>query len=97
MPAVFKAEAIQQVDGTAATLANLCHAKPDFPPAAIIATATNSADDHVWHRLIEIAGNVPELRESMTQQGVAPPAAHFRTTRGRKPRSSARPSTPRST
>ena len=55
--AVHKSRAIQEAQGAAATLANL--GAPNFPVLRVIAPATGEGDDHVWHNLDEIAGNVP--------------------------------------
>src|SRR5439155_15173146 len=60
--AVFKANAVQQFQGAAVTLAQLARG-PNFPPSAIIAPATASADDTKWKRLDELAANVPELQQ----------------------------------
>jgi cytochrome c-type biogenesis protein CcsB len=73
--AVFKASAVGQARAAAGTMAAICRGFSNFPPAALIAPATGSPDDHKWKRLDEIAGNVQAYAESMKQSGQPAPAA----------------------
>jgi len=73
--AVHKADAIQQLNAAASTLAALCRQQPDFPPAAVLSPSGKDPNDHKWHPLAEVVGNVPKLVESLKAQGMTPPPA----------------------
>src|ERR1700722_14634232 len=56
-------------------LKEICELEPQFIPAAIIPPATDSADDKIWHRPIEMLGNDPNLVALLKSNGhTAPPA-----------------------
>jgi cytochrome c-type biogenesis protein CcsB len=72
--AVKKHEAINQIYNAAGTLASICRPNPDYLPAAIIAPATANEDDHRWHAMPEIMGNIPSVVVHIKEQGKQPPA-----------------------
>jgi cytochrome c-type biogenesis protein CcsB len=71
--AVFKAQAIGQVQEAATALESLGH--PDMNDYHWFAPATNAAGDHLWHTIREIYGTAPDLVRMLSQTGGSPPAA----------------------
>ncbi|MGH7215269.1 MAG: cytochrome c biogenesis protein CcsA, partial [Tepidisphaeraceae bacterium] len=56
-------------------LAALARDESDFPAIAVIAPATDKPDDHIWHVLGEIIGNIPGVVDYHKQHGRQTPPA----------------------
>ncbi len=54
-----KANAVQETAAAAAAMAEICKGTDPFLPAAVVPPATDHAEDHLWHRMSEVAGNSP--------------------------------------
>jgi len=68
-----KAEAVQELDHAANTLASVLMGRGGFPPVELVAPATARENDTLWHGLAEIQGNVPEVAEFMKTNGMPVP------------------------
>ena len=71
---VSKSKAINQVLGAMNTIEEICQEERAFIPAAIIPPATGG-EDGLWHRPVEMIGDVPDLVDVLKAHGSAPPAA----------------------
>jgi ABC-type transport system involved in cytochrome c biogenesis permease subunit len=71
---VSKSKAINQVLGAMSTEDEICREERAFIPAAIIPPATGG-EDGLWHRPVEMIGDVPDLVDVLKQHGTAAPAA----------------------
>jgi cytochrome c-type biogenesis protein CcsB len=66
---VNKTKAINQVLTAVAAMQEICEGEAGLIPAAIIAPVTGTGDDVVWHRPVEMIGDVPDLVEHFRQNG----------------------------
>ncbi len=71
---VSKSKAINQVMGAVTTMEEICREERAFIPAAIIPPATGGVDG-LWHRPVEMIGDVPDLVEVLKEHGSGAPAA----------------------
>jgi cytochrome c-type biogenesis protein CcsB len=71
---VAKSKAINQVMGAVMAMEEICQTERAFIPAAIIPPATGGVEG-IWHRPMEMIGDVPDLVSLLKQNGTAPPAA----------------------
>jgi cytochrome c-type biogenesis protein CcsB len=71
---VSKSKAINQVLGALSTMEEICQVERAFIPAAIIPPA-DGGQDGLWHRPIEMIGDVPDLVDVLKQHGTAAPPA----------------------
>ena len=71
---VSKSKAINQVLGAMSTMDEICREERAFIPAAIIPPATGG-EGGLWHRPVEMIGDVPDLVEVLKQHGTGAPAA----------------------
>jgi hypothetical protein len=71
--AVFKAQAIGQVQEAAQTLISL--SQPDLHAYHVFPPATNAASDHAWHCMPDLLGTIPQLVEIAKADGLPIPPA----------------------
>jgi ABC-type transport system involved in cytochrome c biogenesis permease subunit len=71
---VTKSKAIGQVLTGMSTMQEICQVERAFIPAAIIPPATGG-ENGLWHRPMEMIGDVPDLVDVLKQHGTSPPPA----------------------
>lgn len=69
-----KSKAINQVLGAMSVMQEICQVERAFIPTAIIPPATGGTNG-LWHRPMEMIGDVPDLVDVLKQHGTAAPEA----------------------